>query len=105
PTTPFSCASRRIASSRTTPSSPDTRLWRSRGGSSRIVARKNEITLGYVHTLAPDDPRHWFIWAVFKTISDKDTSCVELKNVGSDNEVAENHCYENFDGVENVGTC
>jgi len=71
------------------------------GGSSRIVVRKNEMTLGYVHELAPDDPRHYFIWAAFKETSDWDRVGVEVEDVGSDNEVAENHIYENFDGVEN----
>jgi len=75
-------------------------LWK---GPSRIVVRKNEMTLGYVQELAPDQPRHWFIWAVFKIISDSDRVCVEVENAGSDNEVAENHLYENFDGVENMG--
>ena len=69
--------------------------------SSRVVVRKNEVTLGYVHTLKPDDPRHWFIWAAFKQTSLWDRICVDLRDVGSDNEVCENHLFENFDGVQN----
>jgi hypothetical protein len=73
-------------------------------GVSRVVVRNNEVTLGYGHSLDPDDPRHWFIWAAFKLNSDWDRICVDLSNVGSDNEVSGNHLYENFDGVQNEGS-
>jgi hypothetical protein len=73
-------------------------------GSSRIIVRKNKITLGYVHSLDPDNPRHWFIWAAFKKNSDYDRICVSVDNVGPDIDIAENHMFENFDGVENTGT-
>lgn len=73
-------------------------------GVSRLTVRNNKITLNYVYSLNPDNRRHQFIWAAFKNTSDWDRVCVNLANIGSDNVITDNHMYENFDGVQNVGT-
>ena len=73
-------------------------------GSSRIIVRNNDITLGYVHPLSPNDSRHWFIWAAFKENSYYDRVAINLDDVGSDVDISGNYIYEHWDGVQNVGT-
>jgi hypothetical protein len=64
------------------------------------VVSDNEITLNYIHSLDPIDPRHWFIWAAFKIWSDYDRSGVQLLQSGSGNVVSGNHIYQHWDGVQ-----
>lgn len=64
------------------------------------VVSNNEITLNYVHSLDPNDPRHWFIWAAFKIWSDYDRSAVVLLQSGSRNVVSGNHIYQHWDGIQ-----
>lgn len=71
----------------------------SRGSHDNLVIG-NEVTLDYVHSLDPSDPRHWFIWSAFKRWSDYDRIAVNLYEAGSDNTVAENHLFQHWGGVQ-----
>jgi hypothetical protein len=73
-------------------------------GAARNHIRRNEITLGYLYTLNPNDPLHWFVWYAFRENSDNPRVGVKLLYAGSDNQVYDNHVFEHFDGISDAAS-